>query len=118
MICRATPPHPARPPSAGFSRNANCDGGDRASMLIAADRVKSAGSADRRRVLDSALVPEVVQAAGNLQLRAGADIAVKGLAVIADGLDDPVEPVLGEAELFAEIAVGAESAFQIRLVRF
>src|SRR5262249_57911650 len=73
-------------------------------------------SADRWRVLDSALVPEVVQAAGDRELGAGADVTVEGLAVISDMLDDADHPVLGEAELFAEIAVTAEHALEFRLV--
>src|SRR6185312_17428074 len=55
--------------------------------------------ADRRRVLDTALVPEVVEATGNAELGAGADVALKGLAVIAGSLHDPHQPVLGQAEL-------------------
>src|ERR1700704_924469 len=77
-----------------------------------------ARSADRRRVLNSALVPELVEPAGNPEFRAGADIAVEGFAVIADRLDDPRYPILGEAELFAEITIDAERALQLGLVRF
>src|SRR3979409_1289228 len=75
-------------------------------------------SADRRRVLETALVPELVEAAGNSELGAGADIAIKALAVIADGLHDPHHPILGQAELFAEIAVAPQYPFQLRVVRF
>ncbi len=42
----------------------------------------------------------------------------KDFAVIADRLHDPRHPVLGHAERFAEIAVGAEHALELRLVRF
>src|SRR4051794_20914859 len=56
-------------------------------------------SADRRRVLDPALVPELVQAAGDAELGAGADVAVERFAVIADRLYDARHPVLGKAEL-------------------
>src|SRR6516165_9912246 len=111
----ANPPHPALPPSARFSRSTYCGGRD-LSLPIADNR--GLRSADRRRVLDSPLAPEVVEAARDLELGAGADIAVKGFAVIADRLDDLGEPVLGQPKLLAEIAVGAEGAFQIRLVRF
>src|SRR5262245_27426844 len=83
-------------------------------MLIAAP--PALPSADRRRVLDSALVPEVVQAARNVELGAGADIAVERFTVVADMLDDAHHPVLGEAELFAEVAVAAEHALEVRLV--
>src|ERR1700709_1150037 len=85
-------------------------------MLIAA----SAGrrSADRRRVLNSALVPELIEAAGNAELRTSADVAVESFAIIADRLHDPGHPILGDTELFAEIAVGAEYPLELRLVRF
>src|SRR5262245_61493688 len=84
-------------------------------MVIAAP-LRRYRSADRWRVLDSALVPEVVQATGDTELGAGADIAVEGFTVVADMLDDTHYPVLGEAELFAEIAVGTKHALEIRFV--
>ena len=65
-------------------------------------------SADRRRVLNSALVPELVEPARDPELGAGADVTIEGLAVIADRLDDPRHPILGHAERLAEIAVGAQ----------
>src|ERR1700719_851073 len=116
-ICRANPPHPARPPSARFSRRVSCGGGDRVSMLIAAAAVGSR-SADRRRVLDSALVPELVDTARDLKLGAGADIAIEGFPVIADRLDDLQHPILGDAKRLAEIAVDTEHALELRLIRF
>src|SRR5260221_149942 len=73
-------------------------------------------SADRWRVLDATLAPEIVEAAGDAELGAGADIAIEGFAVVADRFDDPRYPILGEAELFAEIAVGAEGALEFGLV--
>src|SRR5581483_3000744 len=114
-VCTATPFQPAAPPSARFSRSSTCSGGDRVSMLIAAPP-QAEQSADRRRVLDSALVPELVQSASDLQPGAGADIAIERLAVVTDRLDDAVEPVLGQPELFAEIAVDPKGAFDVRLV--
>src|SRR6516162_1076511 len=118
VSCTAKPPQPARPPSARFRRSAYCGGGERESVLIAAFRGWRGQSADRRSVLDSALVPEIVEPAGKRQLRARANITVKSLAVIADRLDDPTEPILGQPELLAKIAVRAKGSFQIRFVRF
>src|SRR6202012_1363927 len=75
-------------------------------------------SADPRPVLNSSLAPELVEPRGNAEFRAGAHIAIEGLAVIANRLDDPDHPILGQAELFAKIAVGAECPFQLGLIRF
>src|SRR3984885_965836 len=77
-----------------------------------------ARSADRRSVLDAALVPKLIEAAGDLQRRTGADVAIEGFAVVADRLDDPDHPILGQAELFAEIAVCPERALLFRFVGF
>src|SRR5439155_4607854 len=74
-------------------------------------------SADRRRVLNAALVPELIEAAGNSELGAGTDVAIERFAVIADRLDDADHPILGQAELLTEIAVGAEHPLELRLVR-
>src|SRR3569833_4193706 len=84
---------------------------------MASAPVVPAASADRRGVLDSSFIPKLVQSSSDLQLGAGAYIALIGLAIIADSLDDPREPVLCQAQLFTEIAVGAESTLQLRLVR-
>src|SRR5436309_611444 len=105
MIWKRNPLQPARPPSARLSLAANCGGGARGSMLIAA--ALCARSADRRCVLNSALVPELIKSAGNAKLGAGADVTIERFAVIADRLDDPRYPILGHAKLFAKIAVGA-----------
>src|SRR4051812_11771591 len=85
-------------------------------MAIAA--AVSQRSADWRRVLNSALVPELVEPAGNSELGARADVAVERFAVIADRFHDPRHPVLGKAELFAEIAVGAKGPLELGLVGF
>ena len=58
----------------------------------AASRPVARRSADRRRVLEAALRPQRVEAAGDLERRARADIALEDLAVIADRLDDVVRP--------------------------
>src|SRR5215470_1027760 len=61
-------------------------------------------SPDRRRVLDAAGVPELVEAARNMQVRFAADIALIDFAVIADMADDAHRPVLGQPEI---LAIGA-----------
>src|SRR4249920_1512864 len=75
-------------------------------------------SADRRRVLDAALGPQPVETATDAELRAGPDITVETLAVIAHLLDDAHHPVLGQAELLAIGAFGADEPPDLRLVRF
>jgi hypothetical protein len=62
------------------------------------------------------LLQSWLRPAGNAELGAGADVALEGLAVIADRLHDPDNPVLGQAELFAEIAVGTHGALELGLV--
>src|SRR5512140_2759704 len=111
------PFHPALPPSMRFSRSPYCAGGNLASMLIAAAPAIVQCSADRRRVLQTTLVPELVQTARDLQLGAGTDVAFIHLAVVSDRLHDAGEPVLGQTELLAEITVGAEGALELRLLR-
>src|SRR5690606_19417247 len=54
-----------------------------------------ARSADRRRVQDAALAPELVEAASQPHRRLQTDIGLEALAVIADQLDDVVGPVGG-----------------------
>src|SRR6185437_17098991 len=73
-------------------------------QLPASARLRSA-SADRRSVLNAAVVPELVQAARNPELRMGADIAVEHFAVVADRPNDAHPPVAGEAERLAEVAL-------------
>src|SRR3978361_707412 len=74
-------------------------------------------SPDRRCVLYAAGVPELVQATWNLQLGFGADIALVDFAVIADMADDARGPVLGETELLAVIAFGADQPHHVGLLR-
>src|ERR1700738_5684140 len=62
----------------------------------------------RRRVLNPAGAPELVEAARNFQLRFRSDIAVVDFAVIADVADDAHGPVLGQPKLMAVIAFGAD----------
>src|SRR5258708_2049117 len=61
---------------------------------------------------------ETVDTAVDAERRPRTDVAIDHLAVIAGGLHDPHPPVLGHAELFAEIAVSAEDAFQLRILQF
>src|SRR6186713_1584796 len=71
----------------------------------------------RRRVLHATRVPQLVHPARDLQLRLLADVALVHLAVIADVADDADDPVLGEAELLAVIALGADQPHHFRLLR-
>src|SRR6188474_1113934 len=82
-----------------------------------ASRNDSGGLPNRRGVLDAAVAPERVQAARDLQLGFGADIAVVDLAVIADMADDAGGPVLGEAEVLAIGAFGADQPHHVGLFR-
>jgi hypothetical protein len=59
-------------------------------------------------VLQTALRPQSVQSAHNLQGRALPDIALKAFAIIADCLYDPVRPIIGEAERLTELSLDTE----------
>src|SRR3954467_1527379 len=72
----------------------------------------------RRRVLDAAGAPQLVEAAGNAEFRAGADVALVDLAVIADVADDPRRPVFGQAEILAIGAFGADQPHHVGFFRF
>src|SRR3569623_2327835 len=52
---------------------------------------------DRRRVLDAARIPELVEAARNAELGAETDIALISLAIVADVAANSCRPVVGEA---------------------
>src|SRR5262245_40409189 len=56
-------------------------------------------SADRRGVQNAAGAPELVQPPRNAEFRAGADVALIDLAVIADVLDDAHRPILGQVKV-------------------
>src|SRR6185437_5050767 len=81
------------------------------------EEAASVRSPNRRCVLDPAVIPELVQAARDLQLGAFADIAVIDFAVIADMLDDAHGPVLGKAEVHAIGAFVADKAHHVGLFR-
>src|SRR5436305_14709281 len=111
------PFQPPLPPRIRLIFSAIWSGGLRASVLMPL-AYGSNQSADRRRVLETAFIPEIVQTAIDAERRARADVAIKHLAVIADGLYDPDDPALGHAKLFTEIAIAAEDAFQLRIFQF
>src|SRR5690606_30192354 len=71
--------------------------------------------ADRHAVLQAALGPQRVDAAGDLERAARADIALEDLAVIAGRLDDLDHPVVVEAEIGADLGfgLGAEQAADV-----
>src|SRR5262245_7846231 len=88
--------------------------------LTKAERRRSAGALllllpQRRRILDAALVPKFVEAAVDLEARAGADVALKQLAVVADRLHDIDHEVIADADTLAEFAVLAEQPPDIRI---
>src|SRR5215475_8158740 len=73
-------------------------------------------SPDRRRVLDAALGPEPVDAAGDAKPRAAAHIALEHLGVVADVADNAHHPILGQAELLTEVALDAHDSPDLRHV--
>src|ERR1700730_7514251 len=74
-------------------------------------------SPDRRGVLQAALGPQRVEAALDLERRAFADVALEHLAVVADVAHDAHHPVLGEPELFAVVALGADQLLDVGIFR-
>src|SRR6188508_2639458 len=72
--------------------------------------------ADRRRVLQAALRPQLVQAALDLERAAGADMLVEALAVVTDLLDDVVDPLLVDPERLAHARRDAEDALDRRVL--
>src|ERR1700719_2417640 len=79
---------------------------------------QGAGSAERRPVLQAALGPQRVETAHDLQRRTLADVAFENFAVIADVLDDAIDPVVGEPERLAVLTLGAEHPPGLRIVGF
>src|SRR3954454_23877281 len=75
-------------------------------------------SADRRGVLQATLGPQPVEPARDLERRPLPDVLLEYLAVISDVLDDPVAPVLGEAELLAIVTFGAKQALHVGIGGF
>src|SRR5215467_12741968 len=69
-------------------------------------------------VLQAAFGPQAVQPARNLQRRALTDIPLEDFAVISDGLDDAVRPIICQPERLAELALDAKQTPHIRRVGF
>ena len=69
------------------------------------------GAYCRPPLVHSALMPRAI-----LSGVAGADVALEDLAVVADALDDVDDPVVGQAEIGADLGVGldAEHALDLR----
>src|SRR6516162_847569 len=65
---------------------------------------------DRRRVLDAAFAPQVVETTRDLERRALANVLVEDLAVVPDLLDDVVDPLLVDTERLAHAGGDAEDA--------
>src|ERR1700728_5249262 len=76
------------------------------------------GSAEGLTVLQATLGPERVEPSYDLQRRALPDIAFENLAVIADVLDDAIDPIVGQAERLAVLTFRAEHAPRLRIVGF
>src|SRR5689334_10543817 len=72
---------------------------------------------DRRGVLDAALVPEVVEASGDLERRVRAHVALVDLTIVASALDDLHRPDVVEADGLAELTFGAEQALDVGVGR-
>src|SRR3954454_24159485 len=73
---------------------------------------------DRRRVLNAAGAPELIQPARNSELRSGTEIALVEFAVISDMADDAHGPILCQPEPFAICAFSAHQPHHVRLLRF
>src|SRR5882672_1009000 len=70
-------------------------------------------SADRHRVDQPALGPQIVVAALDFERRAEPEMLVEDLAVIADRLDRVVRPFLVEAQRLAHAGRGAQHALDV-----
>src|SRR5678815_5268978 len=72
-------------------------------------------SIERRRIHDSALIPGLVVAAIQFQLRTVAQVALVDLTVVADRLDHVVRPRLAQAELLADTGLRAQQLLYARI---
>src|SRR5690554_3700540 len=72
------------------------------------DGRRSGRSAHRRRVLHAPLVPQGVEPPLDLQLTAGAHVAIEDFRVVAHLLDDPHRPVAWQLQVLAVFALGAQ----------
>src|SRR4029077_2456365 len=85
------------------------------SLAMVAGRARSA---DRHRVDQAALGPQIVEPAFELERRSEAEMLVEDLAVIADQLDLVVGPLLVEPQIFAHARGDAEHALDVGVVGF
>src|SRR6516162_4698505 len=74
-------------------------------------------SADGWRVLQAALVPQLIEPAGQTQRSLQPDIALEAFAVIAHVLDDIVAPILRQTHHLAHVVADAEHALQLLILR-
>src|SRR5690242_5746438 len=91
-------------------RVAACRGGEAGTGSAGLDWL----SAQQGRGHQALVVPEVVEAALELDRALGAEVALEHLAIVADRLDGVEGPGIVEAELDAEIAGHAEQALDLR----
>src|SRR6478736_6783799 len=73
-------------------------------------------SADRDRVEQTALSPQMIEAALEFELGILAERAVEDLAVIADQFDLVVSPFLVEPQRLARTRSDAEHTFDVRII--
>src|SRR6187455_1011102 len=73
-------------------------------------------SPDRRGILQTALRPKLVEAALDLERRALADIALEALAVVADLLDDVVDPLLVDTGRLAHAGRDAQDTLDAGVI--
>src|SRR5271165_5296472 len=81
------------------------------------ERLRIPLSADRRGVLNAAVVPQFVESAGNPELRIDADVTVERFAVVADRPNYADGPVIGKAERLAEVPLRPDEPFGRGLLR-
>src|SRR5664279_5934526 len=92
-----------------------------ASPVAAADtgstleRTGQRSSANRRRVHQPALGPQVVDAARQAEGRLEPEVSLEALAVVADLLDDAVGPLGVESQKLARVLGDAEEALHGRI---
>jgi len=65
-------------------------------------------STHRRCVLQTTFVPQGIETTLDLQLAAGTDVAIEGLAVVTYLLDDLYRPVLRQFQILAKLTFGTE----------
>src|SRR5262249_37757646 len=73
---------------------------------------------DRRGVEKAAGSPKFIQSPPDAEVRAGADIALIDFAIVSNVANDARGPILGEAELLAIGALGADKPHDVRFRGF